>query len=92
MTVRCVYCVQLLYVLVHFCALVPFACTENAPVSELRGARAVTVRLCCVVFQPRIAEENLTYAELELTKPLRAAKGVPTSTVYAQILFQENTL
>ncbi|XP_036211939.1 V-set and transmembrane domain-containing protein 4 isoform X2 [Myotis myotis] len=41
---------------------------------------------------PRIAEENLTYAELELTKPPRMAKGIPTSTVYAQILFQENTL
>ncbi|XP_045426641.1 V-set and transmembrane domain-containing protein 4 isoform X2 [Pipistrellus kuhlii] len=41
---------------------------------------------------PRIAEENLTYAELELTKPPRAAKGAPTSTVYAQILFQENSL
>ncbi|XP_070288079.1 V-set and transmembrane domain-containing protein 4 [Myotis yumanensis] len=41
---------------------------------------------------PRIAEENLTYAELELTKPPRTAKGIPTSTVYAQILFQENTL
>ena len=38
------------------------------------------------------AEENLTYAELELIKPHRAAKGIPTSTVYAQILFEENKL
>lgn len=42
--------------------------------------------------QPKIAEENLTYAELELIKPHRAAKGVPSSTVYAQILFEENQL
>lgn len=42
--------------------------------------------------QPKIAEENLTYAELELTKPPRAAKGTPSSTVYAQILFEENKL
>ncbi|XP_075844871.1 V-set and transmembrane domain-containing protein 4 isoform X2 [Microtus pennsylvanicus] len=41
---------------------------------------------------PKIAEENLTYAELELIKPHRAAKGVPSSTVYAQILFEENQL
>ncbi|XP_027245287.1 V-set and transmembrane domain-containing protein 4 isoform X3 [Cricetulus griseus] len=41
---------------------------------------------------PKITEENLTYAELELIKPPRAAKGVPSSTVYAQILFEENQL
>ncbi|XP_028336884.1 V-set and transmembrane domain-containing protein 4 isoform X1 [Physeter macrocephalus] len=41
---------------------------------------------------PKIAEENLTYAELELIKPHQAAKGIPTSTVYAQILFEENKL
>ncbi|XP_048195179.1 V-set and transmembrane domain-containing protein 4 [Perognathus longimembris pacificus] len=41
---------------------------------------------------PKIAEETLTYAELELVKPHQAAKGVATSTVYAQILFEENKL
>lgn len=41
---------------------------------------------------PKIAEENLTYAELELTKPPRASQGAPPSTVYAQILFEENKL
>ncbi|KAM5321914.1 V-set and transmembrane domain-containing protein 4 [Glossophaga mutica] len=41
---------------------------------------------------PKIAEENLTYAELELIKPHQAARGIPTSTVYAQILFEENKL
>ncbi|XP_063494134.1 V-set and transmembrane domain-containing protein 4 isoform X1 [Symphalangus syndactylus] len=47
---------------------------------------------CASASQPKIAEENLTYAELELIKPHRAAKGAPTSTVYAQILFEENKL
>lgn len=88
MTMRCVYFIQVLYVFVHFCA-----CNENVCLCvSVRRACTVTARLCCVVFQPRIAEENLTYAELELTKPPRAAKGIPTSTVYAQILFEENTL
>nr|KAF6425959.1 V-set and transmembrane domain containing 4 [Molossus molossus] len=41
---------------------------------------------------PQITEESLTYAELELTKAPQAAKGAPTSTVYAQILFEENAL
>uniref|UniRef100_A0A8C8SYB0 V-set and transmembrane domain-containing protein 4 n=1 Tax=Pelusios castaneus TaxID=367368 RepID=A0A8C8SYB0_9SAUR len=41
---------------------------------------------------PKIAEENLTYAELELIKPHLEAKGVRTMTVYAQILFEENKL
>nr|XP_033796233.1 V-set and transmembrane domain-containing protein 4 isoform X3 [Geotrypetes seraphini] len=44
------------------------------------------------VILPKIAEESLTYAELELMKPPKLAKGVPTSTVYAQILFEENKL
>ncbi|KAM7073987.1 V-set and transmembrane domain-containing protein 4 isoform 2-T2 [Molossus nigricans] len=41
---------------------------------------------------PQITEESLTYAELELTKAPQAAKGAPASTVYAQILFEENAL
>ncbi|NXU48402.1 VSTM4 protein, partial [Turnix velox] len=41
---------------------------------------------------PKIAEESLTYAELELTKPIQEAKGIPNTTVYAQILFEENKL
>lgn len=35
-------------------------------------------------------EESLTYAELELQKPLQEAKGTSSATVYAQILFEEN--
>uniref|UniRef100_A0A8C5THR2 V-set and transmembrane domain-containing protein 4 n=1 Tax=Malurus cyaneus samueli TaxID=2593467 RepID=A0A8C5THR2_9PASS len=42
--------------------------------------------------EPKIAEENLTYAELELMKPIQEAKGIPSMTVYAQILFEENKL
>ncbi|NXA48717.1 VSTM4 protein, partial [Nothocercus julius] len=41
---------------------------------------------------PKITEENLTYAELELMKPIQEAKGIPSTTVYAQILFEENKL
>ncbi|XP_054839755.1 V-set and transmembrane domain-containing protein 4 [Eublepharis macularius] len=44
------------------------------------------------VLLPKIAEENLTYAELELIKPYQKEKGLPTMTVYAQILFEENKM
>ncbi|XP_015269697.1 PREDICTED: V-set and transmembrane domain-containing protein 4 [Gekko japonicus] len=44
------------------------------------------------VLLPKIAEENLTYAELELIKPFQKEKGIPTMTVYAQILFEENKM
>ncbi|XP_060096981.1 V-set and transmembrane domain-containing protein 4, partial [Heteronotia binoei] len=44
------------------------------------------------VMLPRIAEENLTYAELELIKPYQKEKGIQTMTVYAQILFEENKM
>ncbi|XP_044896245.1 V-set and transmembrane domain-containing protein 4 isoform X2 [Panthera pardus] len=64
-------------------AKAPIAATFHKP-KLLKPQRKVTL--------PKIAEENLTYAELELVKPHRAAKGLPTSTVYAQILFEENKL
>lgn len=41
------------------------------------------------VVLPKIAEESLTYAELELMKPLPDAKASKTGTVYAQILFED---
>ncbi|KAA0725397.1 V-set and transmembrane domain-containing protein 4 [Triplophysa tibetana] len=41
------------------------------------------------VVLPQIAEESLTYAELELMKPLPDAKTPKTGTVYAQILFKD---
>ncbi|XP_061822150.1 V-set and transmembrane domain-containing protein 4 isoform X2 [Nerophis lumbriciformis] len=46
--------------------------------------------------QPRklvlIVEENLTYAELDLVKPIPDAKASRNGTVYAQILFGEQQL
>ncbi|MBN3312200.1 VSTM4 protein, partial [Atractosteus spatula] len=41
---------------------------------------------------PRIAEESLTYAELELVKPQPETRTACTGTVYAQILFEEKQL
>ncbi|XP_037829811.1 V-set and transmembrane domain-containing protein 4 isoform X2 [Kryptolebias marmoratus] len=41
---------------------------------------------------PRIVEENLTYAELDLMKPLPETKASHKGTVYAQILFGEKQL
>lgn len=46
----------------------------------------VTISL---TLQPKITEESLTYAELELVKPLPDAKTSKTGTVYAQILFED---
>ncbi|XP_073097318.1 V-set and transmembrane domain-containing protein 4 isoform X2 [Manis javanica] len=64
-------------------AKAPIAATFHKP-KLLKPQRKVAL--------PKIAEENLTYAELELIKPHQAAKGIPASTVYAQILFEENKL
>uniref|UniRef100_A0A670ZT24 V-set and transmembrane domain containing 4 n=1 Tax=Pseudonaja textilis TaxID=8673 RepID=A0A670ZT24_PSETE len=44
------------------------------------------------VLQLKGREENLTYAELELLKPHQEVAGASAATVYAQILFQENSL
>lgn len=41
------------------------------------------------VVLPKIAEESLTYAELELIKPLPEVKASKTGTVYAQIFFED---
>uniref|UniRef100_A0A8C6RHX1 V-set and transmembrane domain-containing protein 4 n=1 Tax=Nannospalax galili TaxID=1026970 RepID=A0A8C6RHX1_NANGA len=64
-------------------AKAPIATAFHKP-KLLKPQRKVTL--------PKIAEENLTYAELELIKPHRAANDAPSSTVYAQILFEENQL
>lgn len=42
--------------------------------------------------QPKIVEENLTYAELDLVKPIPDATAKHSGTVYAQILFEEQQL
>ncbi|XP_068439401.1 V-set and transmembrane domain-containing protein 4 [Clinocottus analis] len=44
------------------------------------------------VVLPKIVEENLTYAELDLVKPIPEAKASCSGTVYAQILFGEQQL
>ncbi|XP_077481626.1 V-set and transmembrane domain-containing protein 4 isoform X3 [Stigmatopora argus] len=44
------------------------------------------------VVLPKIVEENLTYAELDLVKPIPEAKASRNGTVYAQILFGEQPL
>lgn len=44
------------------------------------------------VVLPRIVEENLTYAELDLVKPIPETKASCSGTVYAQILFGEQQL
>lgn len=49
----------------------------------------VVFNMSYVTRQPKIAEESLTYAELELIKPLPEAKAAKTGTVYAQILFED---
>ncbi|KAM9716540.1 V-set and transmembrane domain-containing protein 4 isoform 1-T1 [Menidia menidia] len=41
---------------------------------------------------PRIVEENLTYAELDLVKPIPETKASRSGTVYAQIMFGEQQL
>uniref|UniRef100_A0A8C9V1W8 V-set and transmembrane domain containing 4 n=1 Tax=Scleropages formosus TaxID=113540 RepID=A0A8C9V1W8_SCLFO len=46
----------------------------------------------CLHLQPKIAEESLTYAELELVKPLPETKSSCKGTVYAQILFEDRPL
>lgn len=37
-------------------------------------------------------EENLTYAELDLVKPIPDATAKHSGTIYAQILFEEQQL
>ncbi|XP_029384085.1 V-set and transmembrane domain-containing protein 4 isoform X1 [Echeneis naucrates] len=44
------------------------------------------------VVLPKIVEENLTYAELDLVKPIPETKASRSGTVYAQILFGEQQL
>ncbi|KAM4527069.1 V-set and transmembrane domain-containing protein 4 [Fundulus diaphanus] len=44
------------------------------------------------VLLPRIVEENLTYVELDLVKPIPETTASRSGTVYAQILFEEQQL
>ncbi|XP_047464063.1 V-set and transmembrane domain-containing protein 4 isoform X2 [Mugil cephalus] len=44
------------------------------------------------VILPKIVEENLTYAELDLVRPIPETKASRSGTVYAQILFEEQQI
>ncbi|XP_064173765.1 V-set and transmembrane domain-containing protein 4a isoform X2 [Anguilla rostrata] len=64
----------------------------KAPMGEkTRRPKLLKVQPRKVVL-PKITEENLTYAELELVKPQTETKTACTGTVYAQILFQEKQM
>ncbi|KAI1894297.1 hypothetical protein AGOR_G00114370 [Albula goreensis] len=55
---------------------------------KMRRPKLIKVQPRKVVL-PKITEENLTYAELELVKPQPENKTACSGTVYAQILFEE---
>ncbi|KAI1887012.1 hypothetical protein AGOR_G00201660 [Albula goreensis] len=64
----------------------------KAPIADrLRKPKLLKAQPRKVVL-PKIAEESLMYAELELVKPLPETKAACTGTVYAQILFEEKQL
>ncbi|XP_072196278.1 V-set and transmembrane domain-containing protein 4 isoform X1 [Excalfactoria chinensis] len=71
-------------------AELPPAIPEKAPIANIPKPKLLKPQRKLIL--PKIAEENLTYAELELMKPIQEAKGIPSTTVYAQILFEENKL
>uniref|UniRef100_A0A8C6ZNK5 V-set and transmembrane domain-containing protein 4 n=1 Tax=Nothoprocta perdicaria TaxID=30464 RepID=A0A8C6ZNK5_NOTPE len=65
---------------------------EQPPAIPAKGMKRGVKKCFKSTAPPKITEENLTYAELELMKPIQEAKGIPSTTVYAQILFEENKL
>lgn len=71
-------------------AELPPAIPEKAPIANIPKPKLLKPQRKLML--PKIAEENLTYAELELMKPIQEAKGIPSTTVYAQILFEENKM
>ncbi|XP_051531079.1 V-set and transmembrane domain-containing protein 4-like [Myxocyprinus asiaticus] len=71
---------------------VPPVIPAKAPIADkIRKPKLLKPQPRKVVL-PKIAEESLTYAELELMKPLPDAKTAKTGTVYAQILFEDKTV
>uniref|UniRef100_A0A3P8ZKD5 Ig-like domain-containing protein n=1 Tax=Esox lucius TaxID=8010 RepID=A0A3P8ZKD5_ESOLU len=68
---------------------VPPEIPAKAPIADkIRKPKLLKAQPRKVVL-PKIAEESLTYAELELVRPLPETKASCTGTVYAQILFEE---
>ncbi|XP_072523384.1 V-set and transmembrane domain-containing protein 4 isoform X1 [Salminus brasiliensis] len=71
---------------------VPPEIPAKAPIADkLRKPKLLKPQPRKIVL-PKIAEESLTYAELELVKPLPDAKTSKTGTVYAQILFEDRMM
>uniref|UniRef100_A0A669QHA6 V-set and transmembrane domain-containing protein 4 n=1 Tax=Phasianus colchicus TaxID=9054 RepID=A0A669QHA6_PHACC len=56
-------------------AELPPAIPEKAPIPNIPKPKLLKPQRKLIL--PKIAEENLTYAELELMKPIQEAKGIP---------------
>ncbi|KAJ7987658.1 hypothetical protein DPEC_G00328760 [Dallia pectoralis] len=68
---------------------IPPQIPAKAPIADkIRKPKLLKAQPRKVVL-PKIAEESLTYAVLELVKPLPEPKALCTGTVYAQILFED---
>uniref|UniRef100_A0A8C5NBJ8 Ig-like domain-containing protein n=1 Tax=Gouania willdenowi TaxID=441366 RepID=A0A8C5NBJ8_GOUWI len=65
---------------------------ETPPAIPAKGTRNSVVINQWHLGIPKIVEESLTYAELDLVKPIPEAKASRSGTVYAQILFGEQQL
>ncbi|XP_029620257.1 V-set and transmembrane domain-containing protein 4 isoform X3 [Salmo trutta] len=70
---------------------IPPEIPAKAPIADkIRKPKLLKAQPRKVVL-PKIAEESLTYAELELVNPLPDNKASCTGTVYAEILFKERS-
>ncbi|XP_063814661.1 V-set and transmembrane domain-containing protein 4 isoform X2 [Pseudophryne corroboree] len=66
---------------------------ESPPALPVKGPLVSLAKNSQQLFLlPKLVEEGLTYAELEIIKPIPPVKDSTSSTVYAQILFEENSL
>ncbi|XP_013873741.1 V-set and transmembrane domain-containing protein 4 isoform X1 [Austrofundulus limnaeus] len=70
----------------------PPAIPAKAPIGDKTRKHKLLKSQSRKVVLPKIVEENLTYAELDLMKPLPELKASCNGTVYAQILFGEQQL
>ncbi|XP_061765005.1 V-set and transmembrane domain-containing protein 4 [Nerophis ophidion] len=70
---------------------IPPAIPAKVPIGDKRKPKLLKPQPRKLVL-PKIVEENLTYAELDLVKPIPDAKASRNGTVYAQILFEEQQL
>ncbi|XP_054623850.1 V-set and transmembrane domain-containing protein 4 [Dunckerocampus dactyliophorus] len=75
----------------HYQEEIPPEIPAKVPIGDKRKPKLLKPQPRKVVL-PKIVEENLTYAELDLVKPIPEAKTSHNGTVYAQILFEEQQL